>query len=71
MANILNYTTFAALLLYIVGRVLNMSILCWIGLAIMTLTSIWTIIHWKQNEKMSNYIAVAFLVLVGLSFLGI
>jgi len=71
MANILNYSTFAALLLYIVGRVLNMSILCWIGLAIMTLTSIWTIIHWKQNEKMNNYIAVAFLVLVGLSFLGI
>ena len=48
-----------------------MGILCWIGLGIMTLSSIWTIIHWKENEKLSNYIAVAFLVLVGLSFLGI
>ena len=71
MANIINYTNFAALILYIIGRVLNMGILCWIGLAIMTLSSIWTIINWKQNEKLSNYIAVAFLILVGLSFLGI
>ena len=71
MGNILNYTNFAALLLYILGRVLGMGILCWIGLAIMTLSSIWTIIHWKQNENLSNYIAVAFLILVGLSFLGI
>ena len=71
MANIINYTNFAALILYIIGRVLNMGILCWIGLGIMTLSSIWTIIHWKQNEKMSNYIAVAFLVLVGLSVLGL
>jgi hypothetical protein len=71
MRNILNYSSFVALILYIVGRVLNMGILCWIGLAIMTLSSIWTIIHWKENEKLSNYIAVAFLILVGLSFLGI
>lgn len=71
MRNILNYSSFAALILYIIGRVLNMEILCWIGLAIMTLSSIWTIIHWKENEKLSNYIAVAFLILVGLSFLGI
>lgn len=71
MRNVLNYTNFAALILYILGRVLNMGILCWIGLAIMTLSSIWTIIHWKQNENLTNYIAVAFLILVGLSFLGI
>lgn len=69
--NIVNFTTFAALVLYILGRVLNMGIFCWIGLGIMTLSSIWTIIHWKQNDKLSNYIAVAFLILVGLSFLGI
>ena len=68
---ITNYVNFAALICYIIGRVLNMGILCWIGLVIMTLSSIWTIIHWKQNEKLSNYIAVAFLVLVGLSLLGI
>ena len=71
MGNIVNYTNFAALILYILGRLLNIGVLCWIGLAIMTLSSIWTIIHWKQNEKLSNYIAVAFLVLVGLSLLGI
>ena len=68
---ITNYVNFTALILYIIGRVINMGILCWIGLAIMTLSSIWTIIHWKENDKMSNYISVAFLVLVGLSFLGL
>ena len=69
--NIFNYINFAALVLYIIGRVLSKGILCWIGLAIMTLSSIWTIIHWKENDNISNYISVAFLVLVGLSFLGI
>ena len=68
---ITNYVNFAALFAYILGRVLHMNILVWIGLGIMTLSSIWTIIHWKENDKMSNYISVAFLVLVGLSFLGL
>ena len=68
---IINYINFAALICYIIGRVLPMTILCWIGLGIMTLSSIWTFIHWKENDKMSNYISVAFLVLVGLSFLGL
>ena len=66
-----NYVNFTALILYIIGRVINMGILCWIGLGIMTLSSIWTIIHWKENDKMSNYISVAFLVLVGLSLFGL
>ena len=68
---IINYANFGALLLYLAGRVLQMSILCWIGLAVMTLSSIWTIVHWKENEQLTNYISVAFLILVGLSFLGI
>ena len=68
---ITNYVNFAALIAYILGRVLHMNILVWIGLGLMTLSSIWTIIHWKENDKMSNYISVAFLVLVGLSFLGL
>ena len=68
---ITNYVNFADLIAYILGRVLHMNILVWIGLGIMTLSSIWTIIHWKENDKMSNYISVAFLVLVGLSFLGL
>ena len=68
---ITNYVNFAALIAYILGRVLHMNILIWIGLGIMTLSSIWTIVHWKENDKMSNYISVAFLVLVGLSFLGL
>ena len=68
---ITNYVNFAALIAYILGRVLHMNILVWIGLGIMTLSSIWTIIHWKENDKMPNYISVAFLVLVGLSFLGL
>ena len=68
---IINYINFAALICYIIGRVLPMTILCWIGLGIMTLSSIWTIIHWKENDKMSNYISVAFLVLVVLSIFGL
>lgn len=68
---ITSYVNFAALICYIIGRVLPMAILCWIGLGIMTLSSIWTLIHWKENDKMSNYISIAFLVLVGLSFFGL
>ena len=71
MRQYINYANFAALICYIIGRVLNMGILIWIGLGIMTLTSIWTIIHWKENDKISNYISVAFLVLVGLSVFGL
>ena len=67
MRQYINYANFAALILYIIGRIANMGILIWIGLGIMTLSSIWTIIHWKENDKISNYISVAFLVLVGLS----
>ena len=48
---ITNYVNFTALILYIIGRVMSMGILCWIGLGIMTLSSIWTIIHWKENDK--------------------
>ena len=68
---ITNYVNFTALILYIIGRVISMGILCWIGMGIMTLSSIWTIIHWKENDKISNYISVAFLVLVGLSLFGL
>ena len=68
---IANYVNLGALIFYILGRVLNMNILIWIGLGIMTLSSIWTIIHWKENDKLSNYISVAFLVLVVLSIFGL
>lgn len=68
---ITNYVNFAALIAYILGRVLHMNILVWIGLGIMTLSSIWTIVHWKENDKVSNYISVAFLILVGLSLFGL
>ena len=71
MRQYINYANFAALILYIIGRISNMGILIWIGLGIMTLTSIWTIIHWKENDKISNYIFVAFLILVGLSLFGL
>ena len=41
---IINYVNFAALICYILGRVLNMGILSWIGLGIMTLSSIWLVL---------------------------
>ena len=68
---IANYVNLGALICYRLGRVMNMNILIWIGLGIMTLSSIWTIIHWKENDKLSNYISVAFLVLVVLSIFGL
>ncbi|MBO6030650.1 MAG: hypothetical protein J6Q22_04195 [Prevotella sp.] len=68
---ITGYVNLAALICYIIGRVANLGVLVWIGLVIMTLSSIWTIIHWKKNDKMSNYSSVAFIVLVGLSLLGL
>ena len=68
---IINYVNFAALVIYLIGRVLDMPILCCIALYIITLSSVWTIIHWKENDKISNYISVAFLVLVGLSIFGL
>ena len=63
---IINYVNFAALVIYLIGSIFTMDILIWIVLGIMTLSSVWTIIHWKENDKISNYISVAFLVLVGL-----
>lgn len=69
--NIANYAIFVALVLYIIGRLMNNGLLCYIGLGIMILSCIWTIIHWKQNTTLTNWIAVAFLLGVGLSFLGI
>ena len=66
-----NYINVTALALYIIGRVMNMNIPIWIGLIFMTVTSIWTIIHWKENDKLGNYVSVAFLVLIVLSLFGL
>lgn len=70
MKNIGDYiqkVNFVALICYIVGVLLNLGLLTWIGLGIMTLSSIYTLTKWNENAKMTNYIAVAFLVLVALS----
>ena len=68
---IINYANFIAVILFIVGRIINIEILVWIGMIIMSIASIWTIIHWKENDKSSNYLSVAFLVLVVLRLLGL
>ena len=62
-----NYMNFAALILYFIGRIANIGILAWIGLGIMALSSIWTILHWKEFDKYSVYISIGFLLLIGLS----
>ncbi len=67
----INYANFAALICYIIGRVMHLNFLVGFGLAIMTAISIWTVFHWKENSNMTNYISVAFLVLVGLSLFGL
>ena len=66
-----NYVNFVALICYIIGRIANIGILIWIGLGIMALSSIWTILHWKEFDKYSVYISIAFLVLIGLSLFGL
>ena len=66
-----NYVNFVALICYIIGRIANIGILIWIGLGIMALSSIWTILHWKEFDTYSVYISIAFLVLIGLSLFGL
>ena len=68
---ITNYVNLTALVCYIIGRVMNIGFLVAVGLIIMTIGAIWTLVHWKENDKMSNYISIAFLVLVGLSIFGL
>ena len=45
--------------------------LCGIGIALFLLVFLYKAFHWKENDKISNYISVAFLVLVGLSLFGL
>lgn len=68
---ITSYLNLAALVCYIIGRVLNSSFLVAFGLTIMTIGAIWTLYHWKENTKLTNYISIAFLVLVVLSLIGL
>lgn len=68
--NIINYANIASVALLILGRLLHSAILWWIGLILMGLLSIWTLIHWKENNQTSNYIAIAVLILVVLCFFG-
>jgi len=56
---IANYVNIAGLISFIIGHETNISILVWTGLGFITLSSIWTIIHWKENNKIINYIGVA------------
>ncbi len=68
---LVSYVNLAALILYIIGRVMNSNFLVAFGLTIMVVGCIWTLIHWKENDKLTNYISVAFIVLVGLSIFGL
>ena len=54
-----NYVNCAALICYIIGSVAKHKPFIWMGLGIITLSSIWSIIHWKENNKFTNYISVA------------
>lgn len=68
---IINYANLTAVILFIVGRVINIDILVWIGMVIMSIASIWIIIHWKENDRAANYLSVAFLVIVVLRLFGL
>lgn len=60
-----------ALVIFIMGRVLHQSTMSWIGTGLMTLYSILTIIVWKDNNSLSNFIGVTFLILIAASFIDI
>ena len=70
---IANYVNIAGLISFIIGRETNISILVLTGLGIITLSSIWTIIHWKENNKIT-YIGMttclAILIYVGILLTG-
>ena len=68
---IINYANLTAVILFILGRVINIDLLVWIGMIIMSIASIWIIIHWKENDKVANYLSVAFLVIVVLRIFGL
>ena len=68
---IINYANLTAVILFILGRVINIDLLVWIGMIIMSIASIWIIIHWKENDKVANYLSVAFLVIVVLRLFGL
>ena len=68
---IINYANLTAVILFILGRVINIDLLVWIGMIIMSIASIWIIIHWKENDKVAKYLSVAFLVIVVLRLFGL
>ena len=68
---IINYANLTAVNLFILGRVINIDLLVWIGMIIMSIASIWIIIHWKENDKVAKYLSVAFLVIVVLRLFGL
>ena len=68
---IINYANLTAVILFILGSVINIDLLVWIGMIIMSIASIWIIIHWKENDKVANYLSVAFLVIVVLRLFGL
>lgn len=58
------------LIIYFIGRQWdNIYYFYWIGCGIMIFTAIWTLTHWKQNNKASNYCAIALILLIALSVL--
>jgi hypothetical protein len=66
--NLLRNINLIALIIYIIGRVFSLPILMYLGIVLMVIGCILTLIHWKENSNTSNYIAIAFLILVGISF---
>ena len=64
MKEYINYANITAVILWVIGRVIKNEMIVWTGVGIMTLTSIWSLIHWKENDKKQNYITIGFLVLV-------
>lgn len=69
-SRIINGLFVIGLILYFIGRQWdNIYYSYWIGCGIMIFTAIWTLTHWKQNNKVSNFCAIALLLLITLSVL--
>ena len=66
MKEYINFANIAAVILCVIGHVIKNEMIVWTGVGIMTLTSIWSLMHWKENDKRQNYLTTGFLVLVAL-----
>jgi hypothetical protein len=61
---LVNSSNMAGFLLYVVGRVANLSWLCIVGITLVVISMITTIIYRKKFDKSQFWLAALFLILL-------